>query len=156
MSQSPRDPSPEPSAAAATSAAASSGAPAAAPAGRPTPRLIAAAAIAGLEGLAVAAWGVTMFFTDSHNAVLAGLTVLVLAALPLAAAHGLRKARRWSRGPALIMQLLALPIAWTMLHSSGAVVGGGVFLGALAIAGLVLLVHPSTTDALGIRRTTTP
>ncbi|MFG1809421.1 hypothetical protein [Streptomyces sp. NPDC049040] len=141
MSQTPLDPSPEPSAAAQ------------APDAAPTPRLIAAAAIAGLEGLAVAAWGVTMFFTDSDNAVLAGLTVLVMAALPLAAAYGLRKARRWSRGPALIMQLLIVPIAWTMLHSSGAVVWGGVLLGALAAAGLVCLVHPSTTDALGIRRT---
>ncbi|SHK76191.1 hypothetical protein [Actinacidiphila paucisporea] len=143
MSQSPPDPVPVPSEAPATPQAA------------PTPRIVAAAAIAGLEGLAVAAWGVTMLFTHSDNAVLAGLTVLVMAALPLAAAYGLGKVRRWSRGPALIMQLLALPIAWTMLHSSGAVVGGGAFLGALALAGLVCLVHPSTTDALGIRRTTT-
>lgn len=147
MSQSPHDPSPEPSAAAAEAAAPAAGA--------PTPRILAAAAVAGLEGLAVAAWGVTMFFTDSDNAVLAGLTVLVMAALPLAAAYGLRKVRRWSRGPALIMQLLALPIAWTMLHSSGAVVAGGAFLGALALAGLVCLVHPSTTDALGARRSAT-
>lgn len=142
MSQSPPDPSPEPSATPEPTVAAV------------TPRLVGAAAIAGLEGLAVAAWGVTMFFTDSDNAVLAGLTVLVMAAVPLAAAYGLSRARRWSRGPALIMQLLALPIAWTMLHSSGGVVGGGVALGALAVAGLALLLHSSTTDALGIRRTT--
>lgn len=146
MSKSPRDPSPKPSATPEPPSAA-------APVPAPTPRLLAGAAIAGLEGLAVAAWGVTMLFTDSDNAVLAGLTVLAMAALPLAAAYGLLKVRRWSRGPALIMQLLAVPIAWTMLHSSGAVVGGGVALGALAIAGLVVLVHPSTTDALGIRRT---
>jgi hypothetical protein len=123
-----------------------------APGGRTHPRLIAAAAIAALEGLVVAAWGVGMFFTDSDNAVLAGLTVLVLAALPLAAAYGLRRALRWSRGPALVMQILALPVAWTMLHSSGAVVAGGAVLGAVAVAALVLLVHPSTTDALGISR----
>ncbi|WP_327288824.1 hypothetical protein [Streptomyces sp. NBC_01198] len=145
MSKSPHDPSPETAAAAEPQAAA--------PNPVPTPRLLAAAAIAGLEGLAIAAWGVTMFFTDSDNAVLAGLTVLVMAALPLAAAYGLIKVRRWSRGPALIMQLLALPVAWTMLGSSGAVVGGGILLGVLAVAGLVVLVHPSTTDALGIRRT---
>ena len=30
---------------------------------------------------------------------------------------GCCRTRRWSRGPALIMQLLALPIAWTMLHA---------------------------------------
>lgn len=124
--------------------------------GPPSLRLTAAAAVAGLEGLAVAAWGVTMFFTDDSHAVLAGLLVLVMAALPLGAAYGLRKARRWSRGPAVCMQLLVLPIAWTMLHSDGAaVVAGGAVLGALALAGIVLLVHPSTTEALGIRRTST-
>ncbi|NUS13928.1 MAG: hypothetical protein HOY69_21405 [Streptomyces sp.] len=151
MSQTPQDPPPAPVAASADDTAEPA---AVAPGGRSHPRLAGAAAIAGLEGLAVAAWGVTMFFTGSDNAVLAGLTVLVFAALPLSSAYGLRQARRWSRGPALIMQLLALPIAWTMLHSSGAVVAGGALLGALALAGLVLLVHPSTTDALGIRRTT--
>jgi hypothetical protein len=95
-----------------------------------------------------------MFFTDDDNAILAGLLVLALAVIPLAAAHGLRRARRWSRGPALIMQLLSLPVAWTMLHSSaGPVIAGGAALAALALTGLALLVHPATTDALGIKRT---
>jgi hypothetical protein len=134
-------------------AAGSAAAAAAAASGTPTPRLLLAAAVAGLQGLAVAAWGVTTCFTGGHNAVPAGLLVLVFAAIPLAAAHGLRRARRWSRGPALIMQLLSLPIAWAMMHSDGPVVPGGIALGVLAIAGLVLLVHPATTDALGIKRT---
>jgi hypothetical protein len=123
------------------------------PAGPPPLRLVAIAAVAGLEGLAVAVWGVTMLFTGGGKAVLAGLLVLVLAALPLGAAYGLLRARRWSRGPALIMQLISLPIAWTMLHSDGVAVPGGAVLGVLALTGLVLLVHPATTDALGISRT---
>jgi hypothetical protein len=123
-----------------------------APAGPPPLRLTLVASVAALEGAAVAVWGVTMFFTGGAKAVLAGLLVLLLAALPLGAAYGLRRARRWSRGPALIMQLLSLPIAWTMLHSSGPVVAGGAVLGVLALAGLVLLIHPATTDALGISR----
>jgi len=106
-----------------------------------------------LEGLAVAAWGVATAFDGGHDAVPAGLLVLLLAALPLGAAYGLHKARRWSRGPALIMQLLSLPIAWAMLGSGGPVVPGGIALGVLAVTGLVLLVHPATSDALGIRRT---
>ncbi len=122
------------------------------PAGPPPLRLTAAAAVAGLEGLAVVAWGVIMLFAGSGRGALAGVLVLVLAALPLAAAYGLRRARKWSRGPALIMQLICLPIAWTMLHSDGAVVPGGAALGVLALTGLVLLVHPATTDALGIQR----
>lgn len=160
MSQTPPDPAhtapaaPDDTHSAAAQEAAPEAAGQAVPAGGRHPRLTAAAAIAGLEGLVVAAWGVAMFFTDSDNAVLAGLTVLVLAALPLAAAYGLHRALRWSRGPALIMQILALPVAWTMLHSSGAVIAGGAVLGALAVAALVLLVHPATTDALGIRRST--
>jgi len=51
------------------------------------------------------------------------------------------------------MQLLSLPIAWTMLHSGGPAVAGGVVLGLLALGGLVLLVHPATSEALGIGRT---
>lgn len=130
---------------------------AAGPAATPVPRplrLTAAAAIAALEGLTVAFWGVAMCFSGGDNAVLAGLLLLVFAALPLAAANGLRAVRRWSRGPALIMQLLSLPVAWTMLHSDiAAVIAGGAVLGALALTALVLLVHPATTDALGINRT---
>ncbi|WP_329136310.1 hypothetical protein OG552_24360 [Streptomyces sp. NBC_01476] len=124
------------------------------PAGPPPLRLLLAAGVAGLEGLAVAVWGVTMFFTGGANAVLAGLLVLVMAALPLGAAYGLRRARRWSRGPALIMQLLALPVAWTMIKSEAWVVPAGVGVAALALGGLFLLVHPATTDALGINRRT--
>jgi hypothetical protein len=116
-------------------------------------RLKLAAGVAALEGLVVAAWGVITCFTGGHNAVPAGLLVLMMAAMPLSAGYGLYRARRWSRGPALIMQLIALPIAWTMVKSSGAVVPGGIGLGVLALAGLVLLVHPATSDALGIKRT---
>ncbi|WP_405587363.1 hypothetical protein [Streptomyces sp. NBC_01190] len=141
---------------AARTTAGSPAGPPVAPAGPPPLRLTLAAAVAALEGLAVVVWGVTMFFTGDDHAVLAGLLVLVLAALPLTAAYGLRRARRWSRGPALIMQLLSLPVAWTMLHSDGAAVAAGGVLGVLALAGLVLLVHPATTDALGINRTANP
>jgi hypothetical protein len=41
-----------------------------------------------------------------------------------------------------------------MLHSdTGGIVASGAALTAVSLAGLVLLVHPATTDALGIRRT---
>jgi len=135
-----------------TDSAADSAAESSTPEGPPPLRLTLAAGVAATEGLAVAAWGVATA-AGGGKAILAGLLVMLLAALPLAAAYGLRRARRWSRGPALIMQLLSLPIAWTMLHSDGLVIPAGAFLGALALAGLVLLVHPATTDALGIGRT---
>jgi hypothetical protein len=122
-------------------------------AGRASLRLTAAATVAGLEGLAVVVWGITTCFSGGTDAVLGGLLVLVMAALPLGAAYGLLRARRWSRGPALIMQLISLPIAWTMLRGDGGYVAAGAVLGVLALAGLALLVHPATTDALGINRT---
>lgn len=143
----------DPAAVAAAKAAKAAAKAAAEPTGPPPLRLTAAAVIAALEGLAVAAWGVILLFSGTARDAGAGAVVLLFAAIPLGAAYGLRRARRWSRGPALIMQLLSLPIAWTMLHSTGAVIAGGAALGALALGGLVLLVHPATTDALGISRT---
>jgi hypothetical protein len=123
----------------------------------PPRRLTAAAAVAALEGLALAACGLVLLVlaltgsTDNvRNAVVGALTVLALGAIPLAAAYGLLRARRWSRGPALIIQLLALPVAWTLLHGAAPLVAAGAALAVVALAGLVLLVHPATTAALGI------
>ncbi|MDF2254575.1 hypothetical protein [Streptantibioticus ferralitis] len=120
------------------------------------PRLTAAAALAGLEGLALAAGGVYLVAMglfghrgSTQTAVMGGLTVLAMAALPLTAAYGLLRARRWSRGPALIIQLIALPIAWTMGQNGGALLAAAVAIGAAALAELVLLVHPAATAALG-------
>jgi uncharacterized membrane protein (DUF2068 family) len=79
-----------------------------------------------------------------------GLTVLALAAMPLAAAYGLWHVRRWSRGPALIIQLVALPVAWNMAQNGGGLIAAGAALGAAALAELVLLVHPAAAEALGI------
>lgn len=125
-----------------------------------TSRLAAAAAVAALEGAALAAWGIAMLVLglvgnpDSpRQAEAGGLTVLALSAMPLAAAYGLWHARRWSRGPALIIQLVALPVAWTMVQNGGVMIAAGAALGAAAIAELVLLVHPAATEALGITAT---
>jgi hypothetical protein len=107
-------------------------------------RLLLAAAVAALEGLGLVVWGVTTLAAGGQD-ILAGILVLALAALPLAAAQGLRRARRWSRGPALIMQLISLPIAWTMVRSDGPAVAVGAVLGVLALLGLAVLVHGPLT-----------
>ncbi|WP_372409474.1 hypothetical protein [Streptomyces luteireticuli] len=127
------------------------------PAGPRPARLTAAAALTGLEGAALAAGGVYMLVMgllgkpDSpQQAELGGLTVLVLALLPLAAARGLWLRRRWSRGPALITQLMAFPVAWTLFSTGGAMIAAGVLLALAALATLVLLVNPTATEALGI------
>ncbi|MDJ0343258.1 hypothetical protein QMK19_13170 [Streptomyces sp. H10-C2] len=122
-----------------------------------TRRLTAAAGVAALEGLALAGCGVALLVlalaghpASVGNALVGAFTVLALAAIPLAAAYGLLHARRWSRGPALIIQLLALPVAWTLFNGAGPLVAAGVALALVALAGLALLVHPATTAALGI------
>ncbi len=131
-----------------------------APAAEPRPsRLTAAAALAALEGLALIAGGAYMLVMGligspdkPEQAEMGGLTLLVLAVLPLVAARGLLKCRAWSRGPAIITQLMALPVAWTLLRSEGSLlIPAGIVLAAVAVTSLVLLVNPQTTQALGIR-----
>ncbi|KMO98749.1 hypothetical protein [Streptomyces roseus] len=134
--------------------------PAAAPAQPTAPlprRLTTAAALTALEGLALAGLGVYLLFVgiggdaDSpQQAETGGITLLVLAALPLIAARGLRLGRRWSRGPALITQLMALPVAWTLYSTGGAMIAAAVALAVAAVAVVALLVNPTATVALGI------
>jgi hypothetical protein len=131
----------------------------AAPEEAPRPgRLTLAAALAGLEGAALVVAGVYLLVMtvaghpeDTQQAVTAGITLLVLAALPLLAARGLLMRRRWSRGPAVITQILALPVAWNLLQADSLLIPGGIVLAAVAVTALVLLVNPATTAALGIR-----
>lgn len=120
-------------------------------------RLTAAAAVSGLEGLALVAGGVYMLVMgllgrpdSSTQAETGGVTLIALGAIPLIAARGLLLRRSWSRGPAIITHLMALIPAWTLLRTSGALIPVGIALAAVAVTGLVLLVNPTTTKALGI------
>ncbi|MFI1015273.1 hypothetical protein [Streptomyces sp. NPDC020965] len=120
-------------------------------------RLTAAAAVSGLEGLALIVYGVYMLVMglmgDPDNATQAemgGVTLIALGVLPLAAARGLLARRSWSRGPAMITHLMALIPAWTLLRSSGGLIPLGMLVAAVAVTGLVLLINPTTTEALGI------
>ncbi|MFF8783751.1 hypothetical protein [Streptomyces sp. NPDC015125] len=129
---------------------------------RPT-RLSAAAALTAVEGLALAALGGYLLFVglagspDSpQQAEMGGLTVLALAVLPLVAARGLWLRRRWSRGPSLITQIVALPVAWTLVNGGGALIAAGAGLAVAALVVLVLLVNPTATEALGIGPRETP
>ncbi|MFD8638876.1 hypothetical protein ACFV14_01055 [Streptomyces zaomyceticus] len=122
-------------------------------------RLAAAAVVAGIEALGLVAGGVYMLVSsltgtsgDLTGALTGAVTLVALGMIPLAAARGLWLRRSWSRGPAVITQILALPVAWQMLQANSAMIPAGVVLGVLAVAGLVLLVNPATTEALGIRR----
>ncbi|MFD4629498.1 hypothetical protein ACFVYR_06740 [Streptomyces sp. NPDC058284] len=121
-------------------------------------RVTAAAALVALEGLALLAGGVYMLAMglagspdDPRQAETGGITLIVLALLPLLAARGLMKLRRWSRGPAIITQIMALPVAWQLLQADSAAIPAGIALALAAVASLVLLINPATTEALGIQ-----
>ncbi|MFD5328068.1 hypothetical protein [Streptomyces sp. NPDC127092] len=122
-------------------------------------RLTAAAAVAGVEGLALVAGGLVMLVTsltdrtgDLTSALMGAVTLVALGLIPLVAARGLWLRRSWSRGPAVITQVLALPVAWQLLQADSVMIPAGIALAVLAVTGLVLLASPSTTEALGIRR----
>lgn len=72
-------------------------------------------------------------------ALLAGLALLLVA-------RGLGRARRWARAPALLAQLLVLPVAVTPLQGEQVVLGAALL--AWALAALVLLLLPAVGAAL--------
>lgn len=125
---------------------------------RPRPaRLTAAAALAAAEGVVLLGFGVYVLIMgltgdpeSPRQAEMLGVTVLALALLPLLAARGLWLRRRWSRGPAMITQLMALPVAWTLVQNGGGLIAAGVTTAIAALAVLALLINPTATEALGI------
>ena len=116
------------------------------------------AGLNALEGAALLAGGIYMLVMgllgrpDSpEQAEMGGLTVIALGLIPLFAARGLLRRRSWSRGPALVTQIIALPVAWTLLRSHGVLIPAGIVLAAVALTALYQLVRPATIEALGIR-----
>ncbi|MFF9087112.1 hypothetical protein ACF1BE_11965 [Streptomyces sp. NPDC014991] len=128
-------------------------------AAEPRPRrLTYAAALAALEGAALVGgglWVLVLALTGDpdgrQQAVTLGITLVVLALLPLLAARGLLLRRSWSRGPAVITQLMALPVAYNLLQAESMAIPVGIALAVVAVAALVLLVNSETTRALGIK-----
>ncbi len=60
----------------------------------------------------------------------------------------LRRRRAWARGPAIVLQLLMLPVGYYMLTGGAAWAGVPVIL--LGLIGAVLLFAPASREALGI------
>lgn len=129
----------------------------AAPVGPRPVRLTVAAALAAVEGLVLVGFGVYVLIMglagdpeSPQQAETLGGTVLALALLPLLAARGLWLRRRWSRGPAMITQLMALPVAWTLVQNGGGLIIIGLLTAIAAVTVLGMLINPTATEALGI------
>jgi hypothetical protein len=85
------------------------------------------------------------------GAVLAAM-VLAVALLLAQLGRWLVRRRRWARGPAIVLQLMALPVAWFMAtgEGTGLTKVGGVVVAAFAVTGAALLLAPSSR--LGLMR----
>ena len=120
-------------------------------------RITAAAVLTAVEGLVIAGFGLfslVLLILDEPDGVLQAamlvVTLLAIAALPLVAARGLWLRRRWSRGPSMIVQLLALPVGWQLAQNGGVWIAAGAAAGLAGLAVLACLVNPTATEALGI------
>ncbi|WP_163509353.1 hypothetical protein [Fodinicola acaciae] len=118
--------------------------------------LIAVIALLELEAVAlvgVAVWSVIDTFTLPAQSLAWAVTmdVVLVAAAALCAWLGwlLLNLRAGARNPSVALHLLALPIGYYMVTGGLPVIGAILF--ALCVAGVVLLVWPSTTKALGIK-----
>ena len=122
------------------------------PGARPT-TLLASAALVALEalGLVLAAAVVALELLVSSAAdplgaaVLAGLALVAGIGLALVA-RGLARRGRWSRAPAMVTNLILLPVGYGLVQSGRWYAGLPIM--ALGLAVLVLLFHPATNAAL--------
>lgn len=112
-----------------------------------------AALIVAIQGLAVLALGLGLMadsvLGDPENrvgAILIGVLSGMGGAGLLLCAWGLRRRRRWSRSPALVWQLLMIPVGWYQVQ--GGLRWLGVPLVAVSVLAAVLLVVPASTEAL--------
>lgn len=118
--------------------------------------VIAAAALEALEGAAALGFGVfvgweTVVGKPLDPATATSVTALALlgGACMLAVARGLLRADRWSRSPAVLTQLFALPVSWSLLQSEQYFFGVPLIVAAVLALGL-LLSPPSTAWLVGL------
>ena len=105
------------------------------------PRVVAAAILA-VQALALVAFSVFYLVeligggSDSPARVLTSVVLILLFAAGLVLlARGILRAAPWARTPAVLWQVLLVPIAWGLFQSGRAVIGGVVLV--VAVAGIV-------------------
>ena len=106
--------------------------------------IVVASALLMLEGLV--GLGYAAFEVEQARAAM-GVGVAILMAgfglVLLLVARGVFLGRRWSRGPAVVTQLILLPIAWSF--KGGETTWVSTVLAVIAITVLVGLLHPRST-----------
>jgi hypothetical protein len=109
--------------------------------------IVVAAAFLVVEALSALAYAVLEVGQIRMSRAEVGVGVAILMAgfglLLLLVARGVFLGRRWSRGPAVVTQLILLPLAWSF--KGGSTTWVSVVLAALAIAVLVGVLHPRST-----------
>jgi hypothetical protein len=103
---------------------------------------------AGLVALAVflVYAALTRSSQSATSAVAIVVFTLLMAAFLAGLGYALARLHRWARGPALVVQLLLLPIAWSVLTNGIAVFG--VIMIVIGLAGVATLLAPTTRAAL--------
>ena len=126
--------------------------------GTPARAVRLAALLAGLEGLGLV--GLAVFFvvelvvatpSDAGTALATTVFELLGGAVLLGVAHGLRRARRWARSPSVALQIVFLPVGYTLAFQAGQPEWGVPVL-VLAVGELYLLFTPEARAALGHSR----
>ncbi len=114
----------------------------------PPPPLTVAASLVAVEGFVLLALAVAEVADLDPDRRALGLSTAAFfagyGALLLVAGWGLRRRSGWSRGPALITQLIWLGLAWNIREHLGAAI-------ALAVVAVVVLagvLHPDSIEAL--------
>jgi hypothetical protein len=110
----------------------------------------------GVQAVGWVALVVVLVYADirSPSTSTAGATGLTVFVVFVAALFGLfvwalAGRRKWARGPAIVLDLLLLPIGYSLVTSGLAIIGIPVLL--LAGATVALLLAPATRAALGAR-----
>ena len=112
-----------------------------------------AALIVAVQGLAMLTLGLALLVgsvAGNPDSLVGAILIGVLAAMGggglLLCAWGLRHRRRWSRSPALVWQLLMIPVGWYQVQ--GGLRWLGLSLVAVSALGALLLLVPTATQAL--------
>ena len=114
------------------------------------PHLVVASVLLGVEALAALMFGVVEVFQIRPARAVVGVGVAAVmigfGVLLAVLARAVLRVRRWSRGPAVALQLILLPTAWSFRAAPTTLVA--VVLAGVAAAVLVGLLHPRSTAAL--------